>query len=233
MPPPGASLGRRAGAILVAAGESRRMQGADKLFMSLLGRPLLSYALAAFEACHSIVDIVLVVRAENLERGRRLVQEGGFARVAAVCEGGPRRQDSVRLGLERLPASPWVVVHDGARPCVQPELIEEGLTMAERFGCAVAAVPLYDTVKRVDGGGQVEETLDRLHLWAVQTPQVFPREWLSKAHQLRDVTATDDAALVERLGYPVHVYLGSPMNIKVTTPQDLLLAEAVLRSRGR
>ncbi len=215
----------------MAAGQSRRMDGVDKLFLPLLGIPLLAHTLAAFEAAPSIQSVVLVLSPANLEQGKTVVQEQGFAKVHQVCLGGERRQDSVQRGLEHLAPHPWVVIHDGARPCVDSRLIERGLKEATRWGSAVAAVPVKDTVKVVGGQGMVTETLDRQKLWVVQTPQVFPWDVLQRAYRQTGIDATDDAALVERLGHPVHIFFGSYANIKVTTREDMLIAEALLRRR--
>jgi len=215
----------------LAAGQSRRMDGPDKLFLPLLGAPLLSHTLAAFEAAQSVVSVVLVLSLTNLEQGKALVQKRGFAKVQQICLGGPRRQDSVRAGLEHLAPQPWVIVHDGARPCVEPDLIERGLAEAARWGSAVAAVPAKDTVKLAGDDMTVQKTLERRNLWLAQTPQIFAWDVLHQAHRQADIDVTDDAALVERLGHPVHLYLGSHANMKVTTPEDVLIAEAFLRSR--
>jgi len=219
-----------AGAIIVAAGGSSRMGGADKLFADLGGRPLLARALARFQESPLVERIVLVLSAANLERGRTLAAEFGIDKLSALCEGGPRRQDSVRLGLEALGPCEWVLVHDGARPLVTTALIERGLAAARETGAAVAAVPIADTVKVAAPDGTVEQTLDREGLWAAQTPQVFRYDLLLRAH--REVTAevTDDAAMLEALGLPVKLYEGSAANIKVTTPEDLRLAEALLQA---
>ena len=230
-PGPGEAVDRRAGAVIVAAGQSRRMESVDKLFMPLVGTPLLAHTMAAFEAAPSVQSVVLVLSPSNLERGKELVREHGFAKVHHVCLGGERRQDSVRNGLEHLSSYPWVIIHDGARPCVEPQLIERGLEEAVRWGSAVAAVPVKDTVKLVSGEGEVRQTLDRRGLWAVQTPQVFSWEVLHQAHLKRDVSVTDDATLVELLGHPVHVYFGSYANLKVTTREDAMMAETVLQRR--
>ena len=207
------------------------MNGVDKLFLPLLGVPLLSYSLEVFHAVDQIEHLVLVLSPSNLELGKTLVAERGFQKVTHVCLGGSRRQDSVRSGLELLPPCDWVVVHDGARPCVEPELIKRGLEEARRCGSAVAAIPVRDTLKVADAHGEVTTTLDREGVWAAQTPQIFSWETLHRAYQQQDVTVSDDAALVERLGKPVHLYFGSYANIKVTTPEDSRLAEAVLRQR--
>ncbi|MSQ21760.1 MAG: 2-C-methyl-D-erythritol 4-phosphate cytidylyltransferase [Dehalococcoidia bacterium] len=221
----------RAGAIIVAAGQSSRMNGVDKLFLPLIGIPLIAHTLAAFEAAPSIQSIVLVLSQANVEQGKALVKQHGFAKVRQVCLGGESRQDSVRRGLEHLAPHTWVVIHDGARPCVEPELIERGLKEATRWESAVAAVPVKDTIKIVGDQGMVLETPDRQKLWAAQTPQVFPWDLLQKAYRQTGVDATDDAALVERMGHPVHIFLGSYANIKVTTREDVLMAETLLRRR--
>ncbi len=220
-----------AGAIIVAGGQSQRMDGVDKLFLPLIGKPLLSYTLAAFEASTVVHSMVLVLSASNLDQGKELVREDGFQKVTKVCEGGDTRQESVRLGLEQLTPLPWVIVHDGARPCVEPGIIERGLKEAARWGSAAAAVPVTDTLKIVQKDGMVRETPDRRAFWAAQTPQIFPRDVLMDAHQQRDIATTDDAELVERMGHPVHVYFGSYSNIKVTTREDALMAEALLKRR--
>jgi len=215
-------------AIVAAAGRSLRMGGPDKLFTPLGGRPLLAHTLAAFQDCPAVDRVVLVLAAEGLAQGLALAEEEGFSKVRTVCPGGRRRQDSVREGLEVLGSCAWVVVHDGARPLVTPRLIEEGLAAAQETGAAVCALPAQDTVKRVDARGRVLRTLDRRRLWLTQTPQVFRYDILRQAHQRSRRPATDDAALVERLGHRVQVYHGSLRNLKVTTPEDLALAEALL-----
>lgn len=218
------------GAIIAAAGRGRRFGEGDKLFAPLAGRPLIAYTLMAFEVCRAVDRVTLVLAAENLERGRRLVAAAGFDKVEAVCPGGPQRQHSVRLGLEALGRCRWVVVHDGARPLVTAALIEAGLAAAADMGAAIAALPLTDTLKETGEDGVIRQTLDRRNLWAVQTPQVFAYELLRDAHRLaeRSGEATDDAALVEALGRQVKVFPGSPRNLKVTTAADLALAQALL-----
>lgn len=228
------------GAIVVAAGSSTRMgdpstgsgQATDKLFVSMAGRPLLAHVLAPVQECPLIHRIVLVVSSDNLQRGRDLVAQHGLDKVSAVCQGGPRRQDSVRLGLEALGLCDWVLVHDGARLLIEP-VISEGLAAARETGAAVPAVPIADTVKMASPDGAIASTVDRSRLWAAQTPQVFRYDLLMRAH--REVTAdvTDDAAMAEALGLPVKLYPGSPLNIKVTKPEDLRLAEALLREAAR
>lgn len=220
------------GAIIAAAGRGQRFGEGDKLFAPLAGRPLIAHTLMAFEVCRAVERVVLVLAADNLERGRRLVGLAGFDKVAAICPGGPRRQDSVRLGLEALGQCRWVVVHDGARPLVTAGLIEAGLTAAAETGAAIAGLPLTDTLKEVASDGLVRRTLDRGNLWVVQTPQVFRYDVLREAHRRAQGEATDDAALVETLGQRVKVFPSSPRNLKVTTAADLVLAQALLVEGG-
>jgi 2-C-methyl-D-erythritol 4-phosphate cytidylyltransferase len=220
------------GAIIAAAGRSERMGGRDKLFAVVGGKPLLAHTLIAFDACRGVDRVVLVLSPENIERGRELVAEAGFGKVAAVCQGGERRQDSVCNGLEALASCQWVVVHDGARPLVTAGLIERGLEAAKETGAAIAALPIADTVKEVEPPGLIGRTLSRGQLWAAQTPQVFRYDILREAHQRAQGEATDDAALVEKAGYRVKVFEGSSRNIKVTTAADLAIVEALL-AQGR
>jgi len=220
------------GAIIAAAGRGRRFGEGDKLFAPLAGRPVIARTLMAFEVCRAVHTVVLVLAEENLERGCRLVDAAGFDKVAVICPGGPRRQDSVRLGLEALPECRWVVVHDGARPLVTAALIEAGLAAAAETGAAIAAVPLADTLKEVADDGLIGRTLDRSNLWAAQTPQVFDYDLLREAHGRAQGEATDDASLVEALGRRVKVFPGSARNLKVTTAADLALAQALMAQDG-
>jgi 2-C-methyl-D-erythritol 4-phosphate cytidylyltransferase len=208
------------------------MEDTDKLFASVTGRPLLAHVLTPIHECSLVSGIVLVVSSANLQRGRDLVAQHGLDKVFAVCQGGSRRQDSVRLGLEALEPCDWVLVHDGARLLIEP-VISEGLSAARETGAAVPAVPIADTVKAAGADGTVARTVDRSRLWAAQTPQVFRYDLLLRAH--REVTAdvTDDAAMLEALSLSVMLYPGSPLNIKVTTPQDVRTAEALLRETAR
>ena len=223
----------RVGAVIVAAGESRRMGTLDKVFAPLGGRPLLAWAIDAFQSCPSVDEVVLVLNERNLELGQRLVEEHGWSKVAALCRGGERRQDSVREGLARISGCHWAIVHDGARPCVTPGLIEEVLAAAAESGAAIAAVPVVDTIKLVSGDGFVEETAERSSLWMAQTPQAFRSDIISRAHRQQRGDASDDALMVEGMGHRVRVCRGSYENIKVTTPEDMAMAEALLRKRDR
>ncbi len=219
------------GAVIAAGGLSRRMAGVDKLLARIAGKPLLAHTVAAFEACHAIGRIILVLSRENLEAGQSLAAALGWRKVGAICPEGPQRRDSVWAALQRLETCQWVVIHDGARPCVTHELVERGLAAAQETGAAIAAVPVTDTIKVVDSE-VVLATPERERLWAAQTPQVFRYDIIMAAHQQITGEAPDDAALVERLGHRVRVFLGSYDNIKVTTQEDLVLAQAILEARG-
>ena len=221
------------GAVIVAAGASSRMRGVDKIFAPLAGRPLIAWTLDAFQECDAVHRIAVVLSQGNLERGHALLARGCWPKVEALLAGGRRRQDSVRAGLEALEGCRWAVIHDGARPFVTGELIEEGLKEARISGAAVAAVRAKDTVKAVDSKGVVLKTLPREDLWLVQTPQVFDYELIRQAHRLTGEHVTDDAMLVERQGRQVRVYPGSYENIKVTTSEDLAVAEFLaVRRKG-
>ena len=214
-------MSERLGAIIVAAGSGTRMGGVDKLFTEVAGRPLLAHSLAAFGR-HGVNKIVVVLAGMNIKKQRHIVQRLWNDRYAIhYAAGGRRRQDSVRNGLEALGVCDFVFVHDGARPLVTPELIERGLEAARETGAAVPGVRIADTVKEAGEDRLVVRTVDRSRLWAVQTPQVFRRDLLERAHREVTADATDDAAMVEELGVPVRVFEGDRWNTKVTVAADL------------
>ena len=217
----------------MAAGESQRMGGVDKVFAPLGGKPALARVLDAFQRCDSVDQIVVVVSENNLERCRQLITQKGWSKSIEVCAGGRRRQDSVAAGLKRLNNCDWVVIHDGARPLVTADLIERGLEAAEETGAAVAAIPVTDTIKVAGSDRIVHQTPPRQNLWAVQTPQVFRFDIIAEAYKQAKGEVTDDASLVEQLGYKVKLYMGSYDNIKITTDHDLLIAEAWQQKRGK
>jgi 2-C-methyl-D-erythritol 4-phosphate cytidylyltransferase len=219
------------GAVIVAAGRSSRMGGVDKIFAPLAGRPLITHAAGVFAACAAIDRFVVVTASERLADANAVLAPLQLSGLEAVCSGGERRQDSVRAGLEALRRVDTVLVHDAARPLVTADLIARGLETVVETGAAIAAIPAVDTLKEVDGDGTVLHTVPRERLWAVQTPQVFDFELLLAAHLKWPGDVTDDAMLVEAMGHRVKVFLGSPRNLKVTTSDDLLLAEALLAHR--
>ncbi len=208
------------------------MGGIDKIFAPLLGAPLIAYSLKTLHDIPQVEAIVLVMSPRSVESGRKLVESNGWTKVIDVRPGGRRRQDSVRNGLEGLPPLDFVIVHDGARPLIDAGIVERGIAEAARTGAAVAAVPVKDTIKVVDADMLVKDTPSRESLWAAQTPQVFRAELLRQAHRSVTDDVTDDAAMVERVGGRVRLFMGSYENIKVTTPEDLSIAEAILRKRS-
>jgi len=221
----------KTGAVIVAAGRGERMGGRDKLLAELGGMPLLSRVIGVFQRCEAVAEIVVVVAEENLERVRELTRGEKGAKISALCPGGARRQDSVREGLKRLVDCRWVVIHDGARPLLTEDLIVRGLTEVESCGAVVAAVPVKDTIKVALPDGMVKETPSREGLWVVQTPQVFRFDLIWRAHEEVAGDVSDDAMMVEKLGHGVRLFRGSYENIKITTPEDLELAEVILRRR--
>ncbi len=223
----------RAGAIIVAAGRGQRMGEIDKLFALLDGKPVLLRTTLPFQKCGVIDQIVIVVSGEKEEACRHLVTGKEWSKVSDVCLGGERRQDSVAAGLKRLDRCHWVVIHDGARPLVTADLIERGLEAARETGAAAAAVPAKDTIKLAGDDSIVHQTPPRRNLWAVQTPQVFHIKIITGAYQKANGDATDDASLVEQLGYKVKLYMGAYDNIKITTPDDLALARVLWQKHGR
>jgi len=225
-------MSNKVAAIVTAAGASRRMEGPDKVFAPLAGLPILAHVLRTFQDHPSVDTVVLVVNQANLQSGRDLVDHHQLTKVAAVLPGGDRRQDSVFNGLKSLTDCDWAIIHDGARPCLTPDIIDRGLAEARTTGAAIAAVPAKDTIKRVDAGNLIVETPPRQSLWLAQTPQIFKFDIIFEAyHKGAHLDATDDAALVEALGHKVKVYMGSYDNIKITTPEDLALAETILARR--
>lgn len=224
---------QKVGVIIVAAGESQRMGGIDKVFATLGGEPLLARATYAFQKSPLVDQIITVVSGENKEKCQHLVAGDEWSKVSDVCLGGRRRQDSVAAGLKRLDPCDWVIIHDGARPLVTIELIKEGLEAARETGAAVAAVPVTDTIKIAGNDRIVQQTPPRPNLWAVQTPQVFRYDIIAEAYRRIKGDVTDDASMVEQLGYKVKLYMGSYDNIKVTTPDDLAIAEVLWRKHER
>ncbi len=224
--------GERVGAIIVAAGESRRMNGLDKLFAPLADKPVIVRTVNLFQTSEFVDDIVLVMSRPNIEVGRQLAKNEGWTKITGVVAGGERRQDSVSSGIKAVKDCPLVVIHDGARPLMPRGLILSGLMAAEETGSAVAAVPVTDTVKVVVEDMLVKDTPPRRFLWSAQTPQVFRHSIIFKAYLDLQQEATDDSSLVEHLGFPVKLFMGSRDNIKITTPSDIIIAEALWRKRG-
>jgi 2-C-methyl-D-erythritol 4-phosphate cytidylyltransferase len=216
------------GVVIVAAGTSQRMAGINKLFAPLGAKPLLAWSVDTCQRCGLVQQIVLVLNDKDLSRGQKLKKERGWSKVT-LCPGGVRRQDSVRQGLRQIRDCNLVMIHDGARPFLTLDLIEDGLKIVGETGAAVAAVPVKDTVKLAADGKLLGKTLQRDRLWAAQTPQIFSFDVITKAYENITAEVTDDAAAVERLGCKVKLYMGDYKNIKVTTVEDLALARIITR----
>ena len=214
------------GVVIVAAGTSQRMAGINKLFASLEGKPLLSWSVDTCQRYSLVQRIVLVLNDEDLARGQKLKKERGWFKVT-LCPGGTRRQDSVREGLRQIRDCDLAMIHDGARPFLTPDLIEDGLKVVGEIGAAVAAVPVKDTIKLADSENLIKETLKRERLWAAQTPQIFNYDMINRAYDNLAAEVTDDATAVEGLGHKVQLYMGDYRNIKVTTTEDLALAKII------
>ena len=205
------------------------MGGVDKLLAPLAGRPVLEHSIAAFAGHPGVGAIVIVASETNQVAIEELIEE--VAPEARVVLGGTRRRDSVRAGLGALPRCEFVLVHDGARPLVTTAMIDAALTGAREKDAAICAIQVADTVKQVDNYGFSHRTMDRDGLMLAQTPQAFRLELLLRAHAAYADDVTDDAMLIELMGLPVRIVAGSPRNLKVTTPDDLVLAEALLAQK--
>ncbi len=214
-------------AIITAAGYGKRM-GQPKQFIEIGGRPILEWTLAVFENTKVIDEIILVVNAENVERAKKIK----FSKLKQVVAGGSERQNSVYNGLKALPEDAEIVaIHDGARPFVTSEIIEKAVSEVKNHGAVVVGVPVRDTIKQVESRKlRVESTLDRDKMWAAQTPQVFKKDLILRAYLEGNNKhkVTDDAMLVEKLGGSVKMVMGSYRNIKITSPDDLKVAEKIL-----
>lgn len=221
-------------AILLAAGSSTRMGSIDKLWVELDGSPLIAHALRTLAALPEVSAVVVVT--PTAQHAALQALAAGLPVSVRCVEGGMRRQDSVAAGIAAAPDAEWYLVHDGARPLAGLELCARVLAAARERGAAIPAIPVADTIKRVDGDGLVAETLDRAPLRAVQTPQAFAGALLRRAHEHALATGsegTDDASLVEALGEPVATVPGEAANLKVTTPADLELVRALVAMRAR
>lgn len=217
-------------AVVVAAGIGHRM-GADKTFIGLGDKPMVSWPIDVLQNSGLINEIVLVLHKDKVDVGRDLMKKNRWSKITAICAGGERRQDSVKNGLISISKSDWVLIHDGVRPFLTEKLVDDGIKAAEETGAAAACTDVKDTIKLVDDNEIVTQTLIRSRLRVVQTPQVFRLDILRKAYELIDSEVTDDASIVEKAGYRVKLYPGDYENIKVTTKDDLLLAEMIAKGR--
>ena len=235
----------RCTAVVLAAGKGKRMNSdTAKQYLELCGKPVLYYSLKAFQDSF-VDDIVVVASPDDMDRLRQdIVEKYGFTKVTHMVEGGAERYDSVLCGLRAIDDCDYVFIHDGARPFIDGEILERAYDMVKRTGTAIVSMPVKDTIKTVDDKGITIDTPDRAHVWQMQTPQVFAfgpiKQAYEKMNLMKDEVAaegtaiTDDAMVMERFGeLPVYVSEGSYRNIKITTPEDMLIAEAFLRDRGQ
>ena len=224
-------------AVVPAGGLGKRMgAGTPKQFLMLDGVPMMLHSLRVLDRAPSVTEVVLVVpKAEQARVLTEVVDRYGLKKVLKVVPGGATRHESVHHGLNEVDDDfEIVVVHDAVRPFVTEDLIERSIEAARKHGGAIAAVPMKDTPKQTGPDGLIHKTLDRAGLWLAQTPQTFRRALVVEAYRkagVEHVHATDDAALVERLGHQVGIVEGSWENIKITTPEDMVLAEAILAAR--
>jgi 2-C-methyl-D-erythritol 4-phosphate cytidylyltransferase/2-C-methyl-D-erythritol 2,4-cyclodiphosphate synthase len=226
-------------ALIPAAGRGARFGSSDnKVFAPLLGRPLLGWTIQAFANCDAIHKIVLIGSASDLPRLREIGTQYGGGKLHTVVEGGADRQSSVRLGLAACSQAEYIVVHDGARPCVTPELITASIDAVRESDAVTVALPLTDTLNRFSINSSdhlyVEEPIQRDNTCAIQTPQAFRTTFLQQAHDSalgNNLTVTDDASVIRAIGGQVRIVPGSPENLKVTRPGDIALAEAILLRR--
>ncbi len=221
-------------AVIVAAGSSERM-GSDKLTALLGGIPVLARTLQVFEACPMVTEIVVVTRGDRIGEIADLCKEYGISKAAKVLAGGATRVESALVGVSEVrPTASLIAVHDGARPLVTVELIERTVRAAKQYYAAAPVIPSTDTLKAVDAKGFVIGTVDRASTFRVQTPQVFKADFIKGAltrAMEKELPLTDDCSAVEMIGVKTMTVPGDEDNIKLTTPRDMILAEAILKAR--
>lgn len=218
----------KAACIVPSAGRGKRLnRRLEKAFVKINGKPIIFYTLKALEKAGFINDIILVVSKGMVDASERLVKKYRFKKVRAIVRGGKMRFDSVKNGLARVRDADIVMVHDGARPFVEKELIKNVFFAAKKEGAAIAALPSKQTLKSVENSF-VTGTPDRKSLWEAQTPQAFRKNLIVEAYKKADKrSVTDDSMLAERMGCKVKIVMGSYKNIKITTPEDLALARII------
>ncbi|MCL2222359.1 MAG: 2-C-methyl-D-erythritol 4-phosphate cytidylyltransferase [Oscillospiraceae bacterium] len=219
--------------VIVAAGLSQRCKGEDKLFHLINDKPVLAYTIEAFENSTLISEIIIVTREDKFEQIGALCKHGGYRKTTKIIAGGATRTDSVVSGVFAVSnKAKLIAIHDGARPCIDKKLIDKTITTAAKFHAAAPAVKVSPTVKRVQGG-VIAETVDRETLYEIQTPQIFRAEIIKAALTnavKKSIPLTDDCQAAEIIGATVHIVEGSHKNIKITNPEDLIFAQAVITS---
>lgn len=222
----------KASCIIAAAGQSSRFGAENKIFAEISGKPVIAYTAEALAKSELIGEIIIVSREEDILYISDIVKEFGLKKVKKIVKGGNSRSESVSLGLlEVSDEFSLVAIHDGARPCVTEEIIENAILTAKKTGAASPGIPVTDTIKKADEKGVILHTVDRKDLWRIQTPQVFDKEIIKKAYQ-NNPDLTDDCAAVEQLGHSVYITKGSELNLKITTKSDMFFAEAILKERS-
>lgn len=220
--------------VVAAAGKGSRMGlQQNKQYVEISGKPILARTIKAFEDCGLVDEIVITAGDGEIDYCRdNIIKKYGFTRVKAIVPGGNTRQRSVYNGLKMIsPGGGIVLIHDGARPFIGSKYIQACIEAAREYGAACVAVPVKDTIKRTCPEGFVKDTVERDQLWAIQTPQAFRYSIIMEAHKRAAADGfegTDDAVLAERLGYRVKLVMGSYHNIKITTEEDLTIAEGIL-----
>ena len=216
-------------AIIVAGGSASRMKGIDKLFADLAGKPVLAHALLAYQNCRSINKIIVAARPDVVADVQKLCEQYGISKLAAVVEGGATRSESVKNAVDAVDSDcDYIAIADGARPLTALQDIEATVEAAVRFGAAACAVRVTDTIKVTDSDNFIQSTPDRSSLWAAQTPQIFRTDRYKQALASHFGEFTDDCAMMEADGVRVKLVEGSYTNIKITTPTDLIVAQAFL-----
>jgi 2-C-methyl-D-erythritol 4-phosphate cytidylyltransferase len=221
-------------AIILAGGAGKRMGAAtNKQFLLIDNKPIIVHTLQIFEECRAVDGIYLVVNQKDLPLiQEEILETYRFNKILKLVIGGRLRQDSVRNGLEAIEKPcDIVIIHDGARPFVSPSFIDKGIFLMEMFDAVIPALPVKDTIKIVSKEGFVQKTLERDSLWHVQTPQTFKYDLITKAYRegvAKKLYGYDDATFLENMGKKVKVIEGSPYNIKITTPEDLIIARGML-----
>ncbi|MCL2079343.1 MAG: 2-C-methyl-D-erythritol 4-phosphate cytidylyltransferase [Oscillospiraceae bacterium] len=218
--------------VIAAAGSSQRCKGEDKLFYEINAKPVLAYTIEAFQKCDSVNEIVVVTKENNLGKAADMCRRYGLTKVSKVITGGMTRTQSVYNGVCALSdKAKLIAIHDGARPCISGDIIVNTINKAAKFNAAVACVKVTSTLKIADGSMIIKKTVDRDGFVEVQTPQIFRAQIIKAALAnviKKSIACTDDCGAVELLAVPIHITEGSGKNIKITTPEDLEIAEAFL-----
>jgi 2-C-methyl-D-erythritol 4-phosphate cytidylyltransferase len=221
-------------AIIVAAGQSSRMNYENKQFIDILGKPVLTYSLEAFQISPSIDEIYVVAREQDILFISDIINTYGITKAVSIVAGGETRTESVKCGIDAVTDCDFFAIHDGARPCIQPKHIELTVSAAHACGASVLGCRAFDTLKTVDSNSFITGTIDRNAIWHAQTPQVFRGDIIRAAYEYllnNNIEATDDCSLVEKTGIKIRMVEGDSSNIKITRHCDIGIAEGIIRER--